>query len=136
MKVGELYETPRYKRRLLTLGSGPDNCIDVVLWGETASNVSSDMKNQELTLSALVMEDKELRSTPSTVLEAGGVNSVDGVIVAVGDENDGYPVDMYMDNDSVLYIPEDLHFDFNINLPCRVNYSANSFGCITDIQFL
>ena len=65
--MGELINTATYKRRVLKLGT-TDNFVDVVLWGDAAVS-ASNLTAKKVTVSAVIVEERQLRSTPSTVLE-------------------------------------------------------------------
>ncbi|XP_071944537.1 uncharacterized protein [Antedon mediterranea] len=135
VEMGEYVCTDSYKRRSIWLGNG-DTKMEVVLWGEAAAS-TFDLVANEVIITAVVVQGIQLRSTPSTVVEANGMDSVEGVIIAVGDTSDGYPVDIYLETEECLRLPESTHFDINlITLPCGVEFSADSSGLISEIKML
>ena len=73
--------------------------------GEAAKNAAN--LTGELIVSAVVAEEEtRLQSTPSTVLEDDGVDLVVGIVVAIGDVNDGFPVDLVMQDENVYKVQE------------------------------
>ncbi|XP_071948702.1 uncharacterized protein [Antedon mediterranea] len=108
-----------------------------MLWGEAASNVPSNLKSRDVFISAVEEVEEEnlkLKSSSSTVVESDSLGVMEDTVIAIGDQDEGFPVDIVMQGGEVYHVPENIDFDGRMELPFSVKYTSNSEGIITSIE--